>query len=49
MIEEGSFHYLSNSVLNHKHQIMDCPMSDDFPQSELTWSKVTHSYIQVTM
>ncbi|XP_052061066.1 L-fucose kinase-like isoform X2 [Mytilus californianus] len=47
MIEEGSFHYLTNTVLNHKYQITACPLSDNFPKSELTWNRSTHSYKQV--
>ncbi|XP_063440263.1 L-fucose kinase-like isoform X2 [Mytilus trossulus] len=46
MIEEGSFHYLTNTVLNHKYQITACPLSDNFPKNELTWSTFTHSYKQ---
>lgn len=46
MIEDGSFHYLSNTILNHKNLIMDCPMSDNFQKKELTWNKITNSYIQ---
>ncbi|CAC5396601.1 FUK [Mytilus coruscus] len=40
MIEEGSFHYLTNTVLNHKYQITACPLSDNFPKNELTLEQV---------
>ncbi|KAJ8302778.1 hypothetical protein KUTeg_019174 [Tegillarca granosa] len=46
MIEDGTYHYLTNSSNEHKKNILNCIYDNNFKTKDLTWTNNVQSYVE---